>query len=92
MKYQIKVLKEIHYIEGNDYSATLKLVVDGEHDVTMPVAIKQKDFSALMDSVNGIKTRLELLGNEVSVDVEVWNDPNFESQEQADDYLMTKGY
>lgn len=92
MKYQIKVLKEIHFIEGNDYSAFLKLVNDGIHDVDMPIAVKQKDFSELMDNVNGLKTRLEFLGNKVSVDVEIWNDPNFESQEQANEYLMTKGY
>ena len=89
MIYTIKTVIEKHYIEGDRYHTSLILNSDdGKHDVQMPIAVNKKDYAELTDNINGIKSRLELLGNAVKLDVVVWEDPNFESQEEADEYLM----
>lgn len=89
MIYTIKTVIEKHYIGGDIYNTSLILNSDdGKHDVQMPIAVNKKDYAELTDNINGIKSRLELLGNAVKLDVVVWEDPNFESKEEADEYLM----
>lgn len=91
MKMTIKILHEQHYIGGDEYSAFLILDA-GEHTIEMPLAVhkKQDEFFDLVDSLSGIQWRLEQLGNTVRTVNEVWSDPNFNSLDEAENYLTSK--
>lgn len=88
MNMIIKILHEQHHIDGDEYSAFLVLDA-GEHTIEMPLAVhkKQDEFFDLVDSLSGIQWRLEQLGNTVRTVNEVWSDPNFDSQDEAEKVL-----
>ena len=88
MKMTIKILQEQNYIGGDEYFAFLVLHA-GEHDIEMPLAIckEQKEFFDFVDSLSGIKWRLEQLGNTVRTVNEFVPDPNFDSFEEAQKVL-----
>ena len=44
----------------------------------------------MCESIHGLKTRLEMLGNKVLFVNEFQQDPNFESYEKAMEFMMRK--
>ena len=87
MKYTIKIVTEQHYIEGN------KLHVFLINDInTMPLVINENPnkIVEIAESLDGLKFRLEKLGNEVEIKNVINPDPNFKSAEAAEEYLNNK--
>lgn len=91
MKYTIKIVTEQHYIEGNKLHVFL-INGEGAHTNTMPLAINQHPDHILQiaETLDGLKFRLEQLGNDVKIKNVVEPDPNFKSEEEAEEYLNNK--
>lgn len=91
MKYTIKIVTEQHYIEGNKLHVFL-INGEGVHANTMPLVINENpnNIVKIADSLDGLKFRLEQLGNDVEIKNVVDPDPNFESAEAAQEYLDNK--
>ena len=91
MKYTIKIVTEQHYIEGNILHVFL-INGEGVHANTMPLVINENPDKILeiADNLDGLKFRLEQLGNDVEIKNVINPDPNFESAEAAQEYLDNK--
>lgn len=91
MKYTIKIVTEQHYIEGNKLHVFL-INGEGAHANTMPLVINENPdkIVEIADNLDGLKFRLEQLGNEVEIKNIVEPDPNFESAAEAEEYLNNK--
>lgn len=91
MKYTIKIVTEQHYIEGNKLHVFL-INGEGANANTMPLAINKNPDSIveIADNLDGLKFRLEQLGNDVEIKNVINPDPNFESEEAAQEYLDNK--
>ena len=91
MKYTIKIVTEQHYIEGNKLHVFL-INGEGAHAITMPLVINENpnNIVEIADSIDGLKFRLEKLGNDVEIKNVVDPDPNFESEQAAQEYLENK--
>lgn len=91
MKYTIKIVTEQHYIEGNKLYVFLEQG-EGVHKNTMPLLINENPNNILKISENldGLKFRMEQLGNDVEIKNVIEPDPNFESAEAAEEYLNNK--
>lgn len=87
----LRITHDQDFIHGTRHSAFL---VANEEDVahaqTIPLVINatDEDLLDMMDSLRGIKFRISELGKEVKVVDQVFNDPNFETKEEADKYLQ----
>lgn len=88
MKKVIEVVKEQHFIEGDRFFAFLHQG-EGEHRVTMILArdVKPEDYFSMTESLGGLKIRLEMLGNQVETKITEHSDPNFETAEDAAEYM-----
>ena len=92
----IKIVKEIHYIEGNRYN----VYITGNCSEYMCIAnqVKEKDYLDLCEALNGLQIRLNQIGHigkpveqwtdNVKLITEEWRDPNFDSKAEAEEYLM----
>lgn len=91
MKYTIKIVTEQHYIEGNKLHVFM-INGEGANANTMPLVINENpnNIVEIADSIDGLKFRLEQLGNDVEIKNVVDPDPNFESAEAAQEYLDNK--
>lgn len=91
MKYTIKIVTEQHYIEGNKLHVFL-INGEGANANTMPLVINENpnNIVEIAESLDGLKFRLEKLGNNVEIKNVVNPDPNFESAEAAQEYLDNK--
>lgn len=91
MKFTIKIVTEQHYIEGNQLHVFL-ICGEGAYAKTMPLVINENpnNIVKIADNLDGLKFRLEQLGNEVEIKNVVNPDPNFESAEAAQEYLDNK--
>lgn len=91
MKYTIKIVTEQHYIEGNKLHVFL-INGEGAHANTMPLVINENPdkIVEIADSIDGLRFRLEKLGNDVEIKNVVEPDPNFESEQAAQEYLENK--
>ncbi len=91
MKYTIKIKTEQHYIEGNKLHVFL-INGEGVHSTTMPLVINENpnNIVKIAENLDGLKFRLEQLGNEVEIKNVVEPDPNFESAAEAEEYLNNK--
>lgn len=91
MKMKLKVVITRHYIEGDEVNVFLNIVGNGPNGegTGIPLAVqkRKKDLPKIYDSLTWIKHTLERLDNEVEIVTKIYNDPNFESEEQAADYL-----
>lgn len=87
MKYTIKIKTEQHYIEGDKLHVFL---INGTN--TMPLVINENpnNIVKIAENLDGLKFRLEQLGNEVEIKNIVEPDPNFESAADAEEYLNNK--
>lgn len=87
-KIKIEILKEIHYIEGNKYHA---FMYQGEepHRRTFVLAINVDPigFFDLTKKLTGVQTALEKLGLTVELSFQTVPDPNFDTAEDAAEYL-----
>lgn len=82
---------DIHYIEGNAHNLFLSNpTIPLDKNIPIPLVINKKEPIPKEDIDNLIKT-LNNLGIEVEYLYKEWPDPNFESYEEAMDYLMNKG-
>lgn len=91
MKYTIKIVTEQHYIEGNKLHVFL-INGEGVHANTMPLVINENpnNIVKIAENLDGLKFRLEQLGNDVEIKNVINPDPNFESAEAAQEYLDNK--
>ena len=87
-KIKIKIVQEQHFIEGDRYHAYLE-----QNGDSMIVAcnVKPSEYLQLCEKLDGLRFRLHDLGNDVYVETVFEHDPNFETEEQANEYLMNKG-
>lgn len=84
----IKIVREKHYIDGDRYFAYLE--TSGQL-ICIASNVKPADFLQMCEKLDGVRFRLSELGNYVEATTEVRDDPNFESREQAEEYLKNKG-
>lgn len=91
-KFKIKIIEEQHFIEGNRYHAYL-MQEQGNQWEQMIIAcnVKPDGYLDMCEKLGGLKYRLESLGNEVETFLKFDPDPNFETQADAEEYLMNKG-
>lgn len=91
MKYTIKIKTEQHYIEGNKLHVFL-INGEGAHANVMPLVINENpnNIVKIAENLDGLKFRLEQLGNDVEIKNVIEPDPNFESAEAAQEYLDNK--
>ena len=91
MKYTIKIVTEQHYIEGNKLHVFL-INGEGANANLMPLVINENpnNIVKIAENLDGLKFRLEQLGNDVEIKNVVDPDPNFESAEAAEEYLNNK--
>ena len=92
-KFKIKIVEEQHFIEGNRYHAFL-LQPKGENDYAQMILacnVKPDGYLDMCEKLGGLKFRLESLGNEVETFLRFDKDPNFETEEEANEYLMNEG-
>lgn len=88
-KIKIKIVQEQHFIEGDRYHAFL--VQEGGAQIIVACNVKPDNYLQMCEKLDGLRFRLTELGNEVSTETVLERDPNFETQEQAGEYLMNKG-
>lgn len=87
----IEISHHQDFINGTSHNAYLVAnAEDIEHRQCVPliIAATDKDLLEMMDCLSGIKIRLEELGKEVKVVDKVFNDPNFETQDEAEKWLQ----
>ena len=91
MKYTIRIITEQHYIEGNKLHVFL-VNGEGANANMMPLVINENPnkIVEIAESLDGLKFRLEKLGNEVEIKNVIHSDPNFESEAEAEEYLNNK--
>lgn len=91
MKYTIKIVTEQHYIEGNKLHVFL-INGEGAHANTMPLVINENpnNIVKIAENLDGLKFRMEQLGNDVEIKNVINPDPNFESEQAAQEYLENK--
>ena len=87
---KIKIVHQQHFIEGDRYFVYLSYP---QLDSTIIVAtnIKQEKYLDMCESVNGLKIRLELLGNKVLFEEVFEPDPCFDTYEEAMKHMENKG-
>lgn len=91
-KFKIKIVEEQHFIEGNRYFAYLmQPMSDGYNQMIIACNVKSSDYLDMCEKLDGLKFRLESLGNEVETLLRFDPDPNFETEEDANKYLENKG-
>ena len=91
-KFKIKIVEEQHFIEGNRYHAFLMQEQGNDYaQMILACDIKPDGYLDMCEKLGGLKYRLESLGNEVKTFLRFEPDPNFETEEQANEYLMNKG-
>lgn len=87
MKYTIKIVTEQHYIEGNKLHVFL---INGTNVMPLVINENPNNIVEIAESLDGLKFRLEKLGNEVEIKNVIEPDPNFESAADAEEYLNNK--
>lgn len=91
-KIKIIFSTEIHFIEGNNYNLYIEnptLTID--KSVSMPVIVASKE-PITDEKINALADSLRAMGAEVEIEKRTWNDPNFETEEEAMEYLANRGY
>lgn len=86
---KIKIVHEQHYIEGDEYKAFL--ISENDQVICLTAGIKNDGYLDMCEAINGIKFRLEQLGNNVEIVNTIEPDPNFDSAYEAEEYLRNKG-
>lgn len=87
MKYTIKIKTEQHYIEGNELHVFL---INGTNVMPLVIGENPNNIVKIAESLDGLKFRLEQLGNDVEIKNVIEPDPNFESAAEAEEYLNNK--
>lgn len=85
----IKIVHEQHFIEGNRYKAFL--YQNNECLCCLITGVKPNDYLDMCEKLDGLKLRLEQLGNTVETLTVFEPDPNFETEADAQEYLENKG-
>ena len=86
----IRIVREEHYIEGDRYFAYLQ-ADNSDELICIARNVKPEGFLQMCEKLDGIRFRLSELDNYVSAITEVRPDPNFETAEDAEEYLENKG-
>lgn len=87
---RIRIVQEQHFIEGDRFFAYLESP-DTKTIQIVACNVKPNELLSMCEKLDGLKIRLEQLGNTVEVRTVFRDDPNFESREQAEEYLENKG-
>ncbi len=86
----IKIVQEQHFIEGDRYKAFL--YQNNECLCCLVSGVKAKDYLDMCEKLDGLKIRLEQLGNSVDIITKFEPDPNFATEAEANECIMNKGY
>lgn len=89
-KMTIKIVHEQHFIDGDRFHAYLEQP-ETRQSIIVACAVKPDDYLNLCEKLGGLKWRLTDLGNDVSVVNKFEPDPNFETYEDAMEYMENKG-
>ena len=85
---KIKIIHEQHFIEGNEYKAFL--ISENDQVICLTAGIKNDGYLDMCEKLDGLRIRLEQLGNKVETVVKIEPDPNFETAADAEEYLTNK--
>ena len=91
--YVIDVFTQQDFVKGDYTDVYLhEQAPDSERPDTICLAshYPTKNFFELSENLAGIKSRLEMLGHEVKVKVVNFPDPNFDSAEEADEFMCKR--
>lgn len=84
---RIEILQNQHFIIGDEYCVFLK---QDDRTIAIAVAVKTNEYLTMCENLEGLKWRLEKLGNKVIVETKFVPDPNFKSEEEAAEYFENK--
>lgn len=87
---RIRVVQEQHFIEGDRFFAYIETPETKSMQI-VACNVLPDDVLSMCEKLDGLKFRLEQLGNKVETKMIFRPDPNFETREQAEYYLMHKG-
>ena len=85
---KIKIIHEQHFIEGDRFKAFL--ISGNDQFICLCADVKPDAYLDLCEKLDGLKFRLEQLGNNVETVIKIEPDPNFETATDAEEYLANK--
>ena len=83
----IKIVQEQHFIEGDRYFAYIETNIEL---ILIASNVKSDGYLDMCEKLDGLKFRLEQLGNTVEIKTEFRADPNFDTAAEAEEYLNNK--
>lgn len=81
---KIRIVQQQHFVEGDKFMVFLEQENDG---IMIAYGVKQQEYLQLCEKLDGLRWRLEDLGNTVVIKNEFEPDPNFSSYEEAMEHL-----
>jgi len=85
---KIKIIHEQHFIEGDRFKAFL--ISGNDQVICLCADVKPDAYLDMCEKLDGLKFRLEQLGNNVETVIKIEPDPNFETATDAEEYLANK--
>lgn len=85
----LRIVHEQHFIEGDSFLAFFVHPATG--GCTLIGTANNETYLDMCERLEGLKWRLEQLGNEVVVYNKFDPDPNFETKADAEEYMRNKG-
>lgn len=86
---KIEIQQDQHFVVGDEYHVFLK---QENRTIAIAMQVKAQDYLKMCENLEGLKWRLEQLGNKVIVETKFIPDPNFKSYEEAAEYLENKEF
>lgn len=84
----LKIVRQQHFIEGDEYLAFFVHPATGAQ--VLIGCAKDENYLDMCDNLNGLKFRLEQLGNVVVISNKFEPDPNFETAADAEEFMENK--
>lgn len=77
---KIRIIQQQHFVDGDRFLVFLE---QESSDILIAYGVKQQEYLQLCEKLDGLRWRLQDLGNEVVIKNEFEPDPNFNSYEEA---------
>lgn len=77
---KIRIIQQQHYADGDRFMVFLE---QENESIMVAYGVKQQEYLQLCEKLDGLRWRLQDLGNEVVIKNEFVPDPNFDSYEEA---------
>lgn len=81
----IKIVRHEHKIDGDRYYAYLHQP-HNKAQIIIACEVDQSGYLNMCECLNGLRVRLEMLGNTVITENEFVPDPNFKTDEEVTEY------